>query len=136
MHLAQATGDARPRLGIVYGAVLVLGALMACAWLSLGLPTPACPLRELTGVPCPTCGTTRLVTALLAGRPLEALASNPLVFCAGVAIAFWATASLAGWALGLGRWTPIPTARERMASRVGAVVVTVVSWAWLVVRET
>ena len=36
-----------------------------------------CPLRALTGVPCPLCGMTTSVTAVGRGRFGEALAANP-----------------------------------------------------------
>lgn len=39
-----------------------------------------CHIKRVTGVPCPTCGTTRGVLAALEGRPLDAWLWNPLVF--------------------------------------------------------
>jgi hypothetical protein len=64
------TSDAR-------GAALAL--LAAAATLPLlpghaGLP---CPLRTLTGVPCPLCGTTTSVEATVHGHFLAALRANP-----------------------------------------------------------
>jgi hypothetical protein len=44
-----------------------------------------CPLRRLTGIPCPTCGTTRAVLALLRGDWSAAFTSNPLA--SGLALA-------------------------------------------------
>ena len=38
---------------------------------------PPCPLRLLTGVPCPLCGTTTSVIELLGGDLTGALAANP-----------------------------------------------------------
>jgi hypothetical protein len=40
-------------------------------------PTLVCPLRALTGVPCPLCGMTTSVEATLHGEPGAALAANP-----------------------------------------------------------
>jgi len=37
-----------------------------------------CPLKLLTGIPCPGCGTTRAVFAFAEGNFLEALQINPL----------------------------------------------------------
>lgn len=60
------------------GCCLYEGALLLLdRRLGLGLAT--CAFKRLTGHPCPTCGTTRGLLALLGGRPLEALAWNPLV---------------------------------------------------------
>ena len=39
-----------------------------------------CPLREITGIPCLTCGGTHSIVALMAGQYLESLYANPLVF--------------------------------------------------------
>src|SRR3712207_4739428 len=50
----------------------------------LGLP---CPLRLLTGMPCPGCGMTTAAVNLVAGNATAALASNPLIFgLAGLAL--------------------------------------------------
>lgn len=59
----------------VIGAALVgVAAVLALipAWL-----VPPCPLRALTGIPCPTCGMTRGVTALVHGNLEHALVMNP-----------------------------------------------------------
>jgi hypothetical protein len=46
---------------------------------------PSCPLRALTGLLCPLCGTLRAAHALLHGRVLDAVALNPFVFAAAAA---------------------------------------------------
>lgn len=78
---------------------LLLPAALAAAWLAavgvFELLRPAgsahslCILRTVSGIPCPTCGTTRAVRALAAGRPLDALGYNPLVMTAMTAVAAW-----------------------------------------------
>ncbi|MFY8065451.1 MAG: DUF2752 domain-containing protein [Flavobacterium sp.] len=37
-----------------------------------------CIIKNVTGYPCPSCGTTRAVTLLLKGRFIESLALNPI----------------------------------------------------------
>jgi len=38
---------------------------------------PVCLFKEVTGVPCPSCGTTRSVTALCHGNVKQAFLTNP-----------------------------------------------------------
>ena len=56
----------------------------------LGLP---CPLRTLTGVPCPFCGMTRGVTAFVHGDVARAALLDPgsvlIVLAAAVLLATW-----------------------------------------------
>jgi hypothetical protein len=59
----------------IAGAVLV-GA--AGVWPALPVHPPfACPLRSLTGVPCPLCGMTRACVSALHGHLGASLAFNP-----------------------------------------------------------
>jgi hypothetical protein len=46
---------------------------------------PSCPLRTVTGLLCPFCGSLRAVHALLHGAPGLALELNPLVTVGGAA---------------------------------------------------
>lgn len=43
---------------------------------------PPCPLRTITGIPCPMCGMTRGVTALVHGDFARALLLNPASYLA------------------------------------------------------
>jgi len=54
----------------------------AATWLALGLPWPHCLFRDLTGVPCVTCGATRSAVQFFHGHLLSALRWNPLVLAA------------------------------------------------------
>ena len=54
----------------------------------------ACMFKSATlGVPCPTCGSTRLVLYSLSGRVLSALVQNPLVFAFFAGAFIWAVAA-------------------------------------------
>jgi hypothetical protein len=43
-------------------------------------PVPPCPLRSVTGIPCPFCGMTRGVTAIVHGNFSAAFGFNPGAF--------------------------------------------------------
>jgi len=80
--------------------VLAAACLGGYVWLYLNLSmTEAmskpsaewCPMKRLTDVPCPSCGSTRSVVSLLRGNVSEALYWNPLgaVMALGLAILPW-----------------------------------------------
>jgi Protein of unknown function (DUF2752) len=79
-----------------------------------------CPLRTLTGIPCPLCGMTRAATSLAAGDLGASLASNPFLLVLALATAVM-TALMAGRALGLAAPArPLPgRARRWVAVAVG-----------------
>ena len=66
--------------------VRVVGAAMlAVAAIRPAIPfefVPPCPLRTITGIPCPMCGMTRGVTALVHGDFAHALLMNPASYLA------------------------------------------------------
>ncbi len=63
-------------LGLVgVGTLLIAGR-------AVSIHAPGCPLRSLTGIPCPGCGMTRLADAVVHARFVEAARADP----AGVAV--------------------------------------------------
>jgi len=52
--------------------------------LGYALNVTVCPLRRWTGIPCPLCGGTRAVVALLTGRFADAFHIHPLVTVAAM----------------------------------------------------
>jgi len=48
-----------------------------------------CPLRDNFGLPCPTCGGTHAVMALVRGDLGEALRQNPLIVIAALILVIW-----------------------------------------------
>jgi hypothetical protein len=97
-----------------------------------GLALP-CPLRTLTGVPCPMCGMTTAATQLAAGHLRAALAANPFVL---LVVGLTAVMSVLVAARALGVAPPPaawPPGRQRSARRVVAGVL-VLSWAFQLYR--
>lgn len=116
-------------------AWLAAGAAASVVLALKGVPglIGGCPFHRALGLPCPTCGTTRALEALLAGRWLPALALNPL---AAIALVLGAIALLIAplWVL---RGWPVPSAREPWprSIRLGLLAIVLANWAYLVVRD-
>src|SRR5205823_2689020 len=76
-HLATALGiDLKP---LRVGGAGMLAVAAVRPWLPSTLGPP-CPLRTVTGIPCPFCGMTRGVTALVHGQLSNAFWFNPGAF--------------------------------------------------------
>lgn len=68
--------------------LLFFGCLTGYTWLYLHLSNPSfripvtggCILKQATGIPCPSCGSTRAVLCILHGNFSQALQWNPLGF--------------------------------------------------------
>ncbi len=120
-----------PAWAVLAGAYAAGGLVVARFAPGVTTVLPPCPFRALTGLPCPTCGTTRALLALANGHPGAALLENPLA----VAVALTA---LAAGVWGLGRFlapshvpplAPAPD-RETRWARLAAVAL-LLNWAYL-----
>jgi hypothetical protein len=65
---------------LLAGLWFVLGASVLALSHHLDRPVQLCLFKRVTGFPCPTCGFTRGMFALLRGHPIEAWLYNPLLF--------------------------------------------------------
>ena len=90
----------------------------------------ACPLFDLTGVPCLACGGTRAMAAVAAGHWFEALGWNPLVAAGGVGLVAWVPACL----LMIGGVAPRPVVPTVLGSRVrwALALLLAANWVYLV----
>lgn len=119
------------RLSLTWGALALTAVLLAPLATDLAPLLPGCLFRELTGLPCPTCGATRAALALTRLDLAGAIAFNPLatlgalVFILGGAAA--AGGSLAGRPL---REPPLAGPALRWA----AVVALAANWAWILLH--
>ena len=132
---AAGTPVRRPavQLGFLWGAAAVSAAALAPfvpRLLKLLVPVwPGCPVKKLTGVPCPACGSGRATLAFARFDLATAFAANPL-FSAAVLVFLAGGLVALGLALS-GRGVPEPRTLPR-ALRAGLVLAVVVNWAWLV----
>ncbi len=120
---------------LLWGSVIAAAMLMGAVWLRAGLPTPPCPLHALTGIPCPSCGTTRGFVALLHGDIRAAAAFNPLVM-AGILAALFYTAYAAIAVLGrLPRWRVALSPKAGAMARIVLTGLLVSDWVYLLLHE-
>ena len=104
MRLTVARGQAPypiPRAALLTGALLIALGIVAAALPGIEDGPVACPFRAVTGLPCPTCGLTRVTHWLMRGDVSSALAINPfdtlfLLIAVPLFAALW-VANLAGW---------------------------------------
>ena len=100
-------------------------------WLAVAPLLRPCIFRSLTGVPCPSCGTTRAAMAFLDGDLISAFAANPLAAAAG--LLFVVGAPLAAlWSIA--RW-PVPVLPTPLPGwmRIGAVALIAGNWLYVIV---
>jgi hypothetical protein len=118
---------------IVWLCVSLASFALAVVWLKWHLPVPRCFFHEATGLPCPTCGATRCMRALIAGNFSAALRWNPLFFfvlAAGVLFDCYAAVVLL-FRLPRLRFEKIPR-RAANAIRACAVTLVLANWFYLV----
>jgi hypothetical protein len=115
-------------LGVSLGA-----AALGAAWIGFSLPRPQCPLHAVTGIPCPGCGTTRMLEALFAGEWSAAFLLNPLACTALAAVAVFDLYALIVLLGRRPRWRP--TGALPLSIRTGAVTALLLNWFWLMWRQ-
>ncbi len=86
MKVMLETASRRPGwpVGAVIAAVVwaLLGGGAVYAQQTMGMHESLCLFKKITGVPCPTCGFTRGVLAMLGGDIIGGWLCNPLLFTA------------------------------------------------------
>jgi len=130
----RARNQADPTRGALVLGAWVVGCLLMLGLSRLSLLWPVCYFREWTGIPCLTCGSTRMIDALLSGNLLEAAMWNPLVFL-GLAVATAWVGVVAG-GMALGRPVPrlVPAPRERLGLWILGTGMLAADWAYLIWR--
>lgn len=91
-----------------------------------------CPMRDMTGIPCPTCGGTHAAVALARGEVVSAFAVNPLVTALALGLYVWGV-----WAVAATLWPRLRRElllgpREKKAARILAASSMILAWAWII----
>jgi hypothetical protein len=96
------------------------------------LPPLPCLFKVTTGYPCPTCGSTRMVSGLINLDILAAFHWNPLLFLGGIAFIAWGGYGF--YMLFSGRKIQvILTKKEGFFLRLGLITLFILNWIYLVV---
>jgi hypothetical protein len=120
----------------VWLAVSLVSALIGWAVLQAGLPLPQCTWHQVTGLPCPGCGGTRCVRALVEGSLWKAFMMNPLAFIGLGLIGLYDLYAATVLIFRLPR-IRIDHMPEWLGSitRFGAAAAVLGNWAWLIVAR-
>jgi hypothetical protein len=119
MRLVSQAGVAPVVAGITWAALVGVFVLIKPADSEATL----CLFRNATGLPCPTCGSTRAVLAAADGRLVDAVTFNPLLAVVVLIGVVW----LAGGRIySANRWAPF---------WIGMAVLLAVNWAWVIMRQ-
>lgn len=116
--------------GIVYGVIALL-VLVAARFLPVLALAPSCAFKALTGLPCPTCGSTRSIVHLAHADLFFALSMNPLiciVFLAALPVFFYCIITLV---FDRPRVSLVLSPEEKDFFRVCVLVAVLVNWLYL-----
>ena len=116
--------------GIIYGSIAAL-CVLAVKYLPIAHIAPSCVFRGMSGLPCPTCGTTRALLSMAKGNFIDAMTMNPLVvvlLTAAIASCLYSFVSLL---FGTRRMTFSLSEREKDVMRITAVMIVLLNWGYL-----
>jgi hypothetical protein len=120
--------------GVIYGGIALL-LLVAAKFLPFLSFAPACVFRELTHIPCPTCGSTRAGTHLLHGEFFAALTLNPLFTLGLFALLLYFAYCIVTLAFDLPRIVLILTDGDRKLVRAVVLFLITAQWIYLIYRN-
>lgn len=117
--------------GIVYSAILLLCVIAFYIIVSHNrLPYIGCPFKIITGIPCPTCGATRMSLAFLHLDIVKAVLYNPMLALGLLAIPVWGIHDIMVLS---GKIRPITLPKQCI--RWGVVGIFVLNWAYLIIMK-
>lgn len=118
-------------------SVALAGAAVVVLWFAVGheeLPHLICPFRQITGIPCFTCGGTRALLALTRGDVRAAFVWNPLVAISAMGALVWLVYAAVVTALRAPRLRVRLAERDRLLFRAMAWTAIASNWVFLIVQ--
>jgi hypothetical protein len=115
---------------MLWVAAVASALILRPIWIALAPHLRTCTFRRLSGIPCPTCGTTRSALAMLDFDLASAFLVNPLAALAGFAFVAGGAAALVWLVL---RW-PMPSFGLRWSRpwTLALIGILVGNWAYLI----
>jgi len=135
MHvLVKKRTSGQIEFGIIYGGIALLA-----LWAARSLPVltflPSCTFKGLTGLPCPTCGSTRSLVHLSHGDVADALAMNPLITLCFLCLFLYALYSLVTLLHRMDRINMILSEHEKNILHAGAFMIILLNWTYLIFTQ-
>ncbi len=119
--------------GIIYGAIAIIA--ICAVWLLPVLSiAPSCAFKMLTGIPCPTCGSTRSMVHLANGDISAAFMMNPLITMSFLMSILFFLYGIVALLLKLPRIKFLLTKKEGLAVRFCAFALLIIQWVYLYFR--
>jgi hypothetical protein len=119
--------------GIIYGTIAV-AALSAVRLLPVLSLAPSCAFKMITGIPCPTCGSTRSLVHLASGDIFAAFMMNPLTTASFIVSILFLLYGIVALLFDLPRIKFLLTKKEGMTVRFCAVALLLAEWIYLYFR--
>ena len=121
------------QLAMLWAAAAISAVALRPLWIAVAPSLGSCTFRRFTGIPCPSCGTTRTALALLDFDLGAALTINPLATMAGTVFIIGGGLALL-WVLLGGR---VPTLGLRWSRRwtTATVGVILINWIYLILTD-
>ncbi len=118
--------------GIIYGLIALM-ALLAGRFLPVLSLVPSCVFKALSGLPCPTCGSTRSIVCLSQGHVASALSMNPAAAVLAIGATLYLFYNLFTFASGAPRIRIALSNSEKDTLRRTAIYMLLANWLYLII---
>jgi len=89
-----------------------------------------CVFKNMTGVPCPSCGSTRATVQLLQGRFIDSILLNPLALIANILIVISSIWMFKDLIFKQETFMPFLKKDWNLWLKIGLLIIVLVNWVW------